>query len=359
MELTQTLNQKETAQLMTDFLGNLDGHEKPILIYQTIGIKLDKPLFMDIHEGSFTTNALLKKYPLSDNQMMFIFVLSEHYVYNYKKRLADFEPCFKVTGLTTKGRIVTSHTRNSDIMDILYCSRPCVIFEDREDFNKERNIAKKTLIVISDKNNIVTVGKRHTYRDLDYSILAHEGKEPFEARVTCVYKEKLDIPRIIIRGRDKHRVSTVRIRSDYYNIDPSGYNIRYFKQRLFCELEKYKNIKIMSEIVSTDYTSDINKLLDEIVSLKNMALVELINITNKTDITHRLLQCVTSSYYVIDNIQDLIAILERVREEYNNGGIGHYIYMTPEMVKHKLENITKSIFKIKQELFSELQHTNN
>lgn len=363
MELTQTLNQKETAQLLSGFLGNLYSHEKPILIYKTTGVKLDKPFFMGIHEGSFTTNALLKKYSLSDNQMMFIFVLSEHYAYNPKTGSTNFEPCFKVTGLTTDGHIFTSHTNNNDILGNLradqYYSTPYAIFKDKKDFDRERNIATKTLIVISDKSNIVPVSKRHIYRDLDYKILSYEGEKPLEARITCIYEEKSDISRVIIMGRDKHRVSTVCIRSNYYSIDSSGYNTDYFKQQLFNKLNKRNNIKIAGELVSTDYTSDINKLLDEIVSLKNMALAELINITNETDIAHRLLHCVTSSYYVINNIQNLINDLKRVREDYNNGSIGHYLYMTPKLVKHKIENITKSISDIKQKLFDELQQTNN
>jgi hypothetical protein len=355
MELTQTLNQKETAQLLSGFLGNLKSHEKPILIYETTGVKLDKPLFMDIHEGSFTPKTLLKKYPLSDNQMMFIFVLSKHYV--YKKGLGGFEPCFKVTGLTTKGHIITTHTRNNNILDIPYSSVPYGMFKNKEDFNKERNIAKKTLIVISDKNNIVSVGMRHTYRDLDYEILSYEGEKPLEAKITCVYKGKSDISRVIIRGRDKHKVGTVRINSDYFFVDSSGYNTEYFKQRLFDELNKRNNIKIVNELVSTDYTSDINKLLDEIVSLKNMALVELINITNETDIAHRLFSCVKLSYYVIDDIQELIDDLKRIREEYNNGGIEHSIHMTPELVKYNLKTIMKSISNIKQKLFDELKQS--
>jgi hypothetical protein len=370
MELTQTLNQKETAQLLSGFLGNLDNHEKPFILYKYMGIKLDKPFFVDIHEGSFTTNSLLKKYPLSDNQMMFIFVLSEHYVYNYKKGSMCFEHYFKVTGVTTKGRIFTSHTNKDNILSTLqpdqYYSTPCVIFTNKKDFDRVRNIAEKTLIVISDKSNIVPVSKRHTCEDLDYTIPAHEGKEPFEARVTSVHRGKSDVIRFIISGRDKYKVSTVRSTYLYYSIDPSGYNIKYFKQRLLSELDKRKRIKSIGELVSIDYISDMNKLLDETVLLKNMALAELINIdTADTDIASNLLRCTRLSYEIINRIQDLMDDFKRVTEEYNNGDIEdigdlwRYDYLTPKNVERSLENFMKSISDVKQKLFDELHQTNN
>jgi hypothetical protein len=347
MELTQTLNQKETAQLLSGFLGNLDSHEKPVLIYKTTGVKLDKPFFMDIHEGSFTTDDLLKKYPLSDNQKMFIFVLSKS---------MDYKHYFKVTDLTTKGDITTSSTKNNGILNNLessqHFSAPCFAFASKKDFNKERNIAEKTLIVISDYKNIVIVDNRHTFKGFRYTIPARKGEKPLEARVTCVYEED---SRLIIRGRDKHKVDTVRLHYQNHDIDPSGYFTKYFKQRLLSKLDKRKGIK---ELVSTDYTSDINKLLDEIISLKNMALAELINIdTIDTPIAYSLLKYVESSYNVIRGIELLVDNLKAIKEEYNNGNMHPCTHWTPELVEQRLEDFMKSIIKIKQKLFDELQQT--
>lgn len=365
MELTQTLNQKETAQLMADFFSELTKSESEVSnrfcniqikhIHESTGVKLDKPLFMDIHEGSFTTNALLKKYPLSTNQMMFIIIL-----YNTKDYWSGTDMVKHcITRVYNTGKVYTDGMRNNYRRQENYLSPKLFnIPYTLDEFNSIRKRAFKTLVIVADRNNMITKESRKD--SYDSRVLSNLSYNPASARVQIVdnigsYYE------VALKGCKEPYTHTMRIYKHYsngeYTIDPSGYVVGYFKDCLIRRLDSHKKRLEFKKVATKDYSSYLQKIYNETVVLKNLLGSTLINTTD-TEFVHNASQLLSSVSRAFSDYNDITKRLNNTITHYNENKLNTYLpytFSSDREVMRYIENCEDRLSTIRQELFDYLQ----
>jgi hypothetical protein len=366
MELTQTLNQKETAQLLSDFFDEITKSESEISkrfrhiqikhIYESTGVKLDKPLFMDIHEGSFTTNALLKKYPLSTNQVMFIVAL-----YNTKDYWSGTDKVNHcITRVYNTGKVYTDGMRSSYRRQENYLSPKLFnIPYTLDEFNSLRKRAFKTLVIVANRNNMIMKENR-TDRDIyDSRVLSDLSYNPAPARVQIVD----DIGSyyvVALTGRKAPYLHTTRIykhwSNDEYPLDHSGYVVGYFRNNLDSRLNLYKKRLELKKVATTDYSSYLQKIYDETVVLKNLLASTLINTTD-TELVHNMSQLLSSVSRAFSDYDDIKKRLNNTITYYNGNKSDTYPYTfsSDRDVMRYIENCEDRLSTIRKELFDYLQ----
>lgn len=364
MELTQTLNQKETAQLMTDFFSELtkseskrDEHIQAKHIYKSTGIKLNKPFFMDIHEGSFTTNALLKKYPLSNNQVMFIVVLYKKK--NYWSELEELE--HTITRVYNTGKIYTrtkSWKSSFDRSEHYLSSGLLGIPNSMDSFNDQRKKAHKTLVIVADSNNMITNEDRKDKYCTESDILDMLEHEPASARVHIIEDNREDFE-VILRGSNIQNPCTMTIdKNDLFSpIDHSGYVVEFFRDRLDDRLEQYREYLGVKKVATTDYSQPLQKVYNEMTVLKNLLATTLISVAD-IDLMNKLSRLVQSVTVAFSDYVYIEERLNRTVTYYNENEPQedwYGIFSSDEDVTWKLSDLEDDLSDIREKLFDYLQ----
>lgn len=364
MELTQTLNQKETAQLMTDFFSELtkseskrDEHLQAKHIYESTGIKLSKPFFMDIHEGSFTTNALLKKYPLSTNQVMFIVVLYKKI--NYWSELEELE--HTITRVYDTGKIYT-HTKSwkssFDRSEHYLSSGLLGIPNSMADFNDQRKKAHKTLVIVADSNNMITNEDRKNKYDLESETLDMLEYNPASARVHII-EDNPNYFKVTLRGSNIQNPYTMPIYKNalFSTIDPSGYVVEFFRDKLNDRLEQHYEYLGVKKVATTDYSQPLQKVYDEMTVLKNLLATTLISVTD-IDIMNKLSKLIQSVTVAFSDYAYIEERLNRTVTCYNKNETRddwYGIFLSDNDVTWRLSDLEEELSDIRERLFDYLQ----
>ena len=353
MELTQTLKQKETARLLSNFFKRR-GNFMYRKIYESTGVKLDKPFFMGIHKGIVDTKELLKKYPLSDNQEMFIVVLYKEQ--NHYTRLEDTHYC--MTRVFDTGKISTRDSRSWGEDEEYLADGLCHISKTVVDFGKARKRAYKTLVIVADRSNIVPRKNRIDKEKCAYRILNNLDSNPASTRVNVVgISDEFwfgHTIRVTLRGSSYVMGIDTKIKEPC-PIDHSGYILGYFRRNLMKRLKQYKNFMGARKVLSTDYSSSLQRIYDEMTVLKNLLGSAFINATDTEVIgaVNNLIYRVSKTFVLYDDIKEIfdstIAVCNGVKV--TNSGY----FSSDKEVKGYLSRLENDLNDIKQELFDYLQ----
>jgi hypothetical protein len=364
MELTQTLNQKETAQLLSDFFDEFTkavsgrfAHSKIKHIHESTGIKLDKPFFIDIHEGSFTTNALLKKYPLSTNQAMFILVLYK--TRDYWSGTDEIEHC--ITRVYNTGRVYTDgmrhdYKRREDYLSTRAFKLPYTL----DGFKNSRKSAYKTLVIVADKNNMLPRERVKHSDNYDTNKLGSLQYNPASARVNVV-EECDSYYHVTLKGSNAPDpfIKKIYKSSNYLSdfVDHSGYVVGYFRDCLDRRLDTYKKSLKIKKVATTDYSLPVQKVYDEMVVLKNILANTLIS-TTATEHVNKINNLIYSVSRAFSEYDSFKKRLDKTVTYYNETGANTYIsgiFFSDKEVMDYLETLESRLSTTRQELFDYLQ----
>jgi hypothetical protein len=363
VECTQTTHQKETITLIKDFFRS---EFSPAtrwwgtdisMLFDITGIKFDKPFMAEVFEGSFTTNSLLKKYPIKASQVMYIFTIRGKYSYSDDKTYCEL----KSTRVYHYGKVYTDGNNNLRWGNEKYFNfRTAPTYYTLDDYNTCRQQAIKTLVLVADKDNIVEKDNRISVPDKEYDLLQNifNGYDDYKAH------------RVVITGKadNKYCVALRNGRGKMYSyhnsycfepIDHSGYCVVAFRKSLINRLGKYRNHLKLKRVVTTDYSWELKTRHDEIIVLKNLIATSIISNTGSKELITLtgLMDKITD---ITRSHENIISKLNRSREAYekcehksiSSFNFGCYEEVTG--VLQDIEYLDRSILYIRTKLFDEV-----
>ena len=362
---TQTAHQKETINLIKDFFHSVNTRSGRMMwelhmmnsLFEITGIKFDKPFMAEVFEGSFTTNSLLKKYPIKASQVMYIFTICGKY--NYYDDETYYE--VKSTRVYHYGKVYTDGNNNLRWGNEKYFNfRTAPTYYTLDDYNTCRQQAIKTLVLVADKENVVEKEHRESVLDKEYDLLQNifQGYNDYKTnRVMIVEKEDNKYWVTLKGGRGEQ----YEYRNSYCfePIDHSGYCVVSFRKSLINRLGNYRNYLKLKRVVKTDYSWELKTRQDEIVVLKNLIATSIIsNTDSKALVTLTgLMDKITD---VTRSHENIISKLKRSKEAYEkceNKSISSFNYGCYDEVNGVLQDfeyIDRSVLYIRTKLFDEV-----
>ena len=365
VECTQTTHQKETINLIKDFFQSASTNnyrtewEVHIMasLFKTTGIKFNKPFMAEVFEGSFTTNSLLKKYPIKASQVMYIFTICGRYSYYDEKTHYEV----KSTRVYHYGKVYTDGNYNLRWGNEKYFNfRTAPTYYTLDDYNKYRQQAIKTLVLVADKDNIVEKDNRISVSEKEYDIMQNifNGYDDYKAhRVLLVDIE--DNKYWVTLRNGKGEKYQYRNSYCYEPIDHSGYCVVSYRKSLINRLGKYRNYLKLKRVVKTDYSWELKTRQDEIIVLKNLIATSIISNTGSKELITLtgLMDKITD---ITRSHENIISKLNRSKEAYekcehksiSSFNFGCYEEVTG--VLQDFEYLDRSILYIRTKLFDEV-----
>ena len=365
VECTQTTHQKETINLIKDFFYPANTKISRTMwevgtmnkLFEITGIKFDKPFMVEVFEGSFTTNSLLKKYPIKSSQVMYIFTMWAKY--NYYDDETYYE--VKSTRVYHYGKVYTDGNNNLRWGNEKYFNfRTAPTYYTLDDYNTCRQQAIKTLVLVANKDNIVEKDNRISVSEKEHDLLqniVNSYNDYKTHRVTVVEKE--DNKYWVTLRHGKGEKYQYRNSYCYEPFDNSGYCVVAFRKSLINRLGNYRNYLKLKRVVKTDYSWELKTRQDEIIVLKNLIATSIISNTGSKTLTTLtgLMDKITD---ITRSHENIISKLKRSREAYEkceNKSISSFNFGCYEEVTGVLQDfeyLDRSILYIRTKLFDEV-----
>lgn len=374
MECTQTANQKETVKLIKDFFSSVGsriigaGWGTGIIskLFGITGIKFDKPFMVEVFEGSFTTNSLLKKYPINESQVMYIFTIREEHSSCNERTYYNV----KSTRVYHYGKVYTNGNDDLKRREEYFDDTQLSAYKNLDDYNTYRQQATKTLVLVTNKKNVIGVKSRKTIskrecdllqdicRDYDYSYnryrVDYDNNAYKTHRVKLVKKEDNKYWVALRNGIGRDYI----YRNSYYfePFDKSGYCVVGFRKYLTNRLGKYRDYLKLKRVAETDYSQELQTRYDELIVLKNLISTSTINNTDSETlwVLNNLMRTTISSINSHENITKKLRNSKEAYKECEHKEIRYYphkCYMKIDDITDDFEKLDRSIKDIRTELF--------
>jgi hypothetical protein len=357
----QTTHLGGTVNLINDFFSSVKdmylGWGNGIIskLFDITGIKFNHLFMAEVFEGSFTTNSLLKKYPINERQVMYIFTVGGDKTY--------YE--LKATRVYHDGKIYTERNNNQNRVKEDYF-RCCEIptYENLKEYNQYRQRATRTLVLVASKWTVVALENRKPVSEKDERVLQNlvwnDRCDTYYKihRVKLVGEEDRMCHITLINGTGKIYKYNKLFRPEHF--DKSGYCVVSFRKSLIRRLESRRNYLKLKRVVETDYSQELQTRYDETIVLKNLIATSILNNTDlKTlDKLDRLMGK-TLSLIILHG--QIISWLEKSSENYEdykhepfNFNTRYCYYLTVDEVTKSFEELDQSIMKVRTELFDEV-----
>lgn len=362
---TQTAHQKETINLIKDFFHSASTNRSRIMwevnvmnsLFKMTGIKFDKPFMAEVFEGSFTTNSLLKKYPIKASQVMYIFTIRG--VYNYYDDETHYE--VKSTRVYHYGKVYTDGNNNLRWGNEKYFNfRTAPTYYTLDDYNTSRQQAIKTLVLVADKENIVEKEHRISVLDKEYDLLQDifNGYTDYKTNRVMIVEKEDNKYWVTLRNGNGEKYE-YRNSYCFEPIDNSGYCVVSFRKSLVNRLGHYRNYLKLKRVVKTDYSQELKTRYDEIIVLKNLVATSIISNTGSKALIalSGLMDKITD---VTRSHENIISKLKRSREAYEKcehksiSSFNFGCYEEVNGVLQDFEYLDRSLLYIRTKLFDEV-----
>lgn len=195
MELTTSFKDPNTVMTVHDFFKGCNFQASDKELFEALGIRLGKPMEIQIIEGRFTHKSLLKALPIDDSQSIFIFVKiknkiqrgSDHILYT---RVTKKEVSYLSSGYGLwNGRL-----KNEPYVDYIHRYYNMIPTNKTEFENIRKNAFQTLAFVVNNSDLVLRKSKREMYSHLYDDI-----------PTVSLDKIETDIDELMVRCNDKVR----------------------------------------------------------------------------------------------------------------------------------------------------------
>jgi hypothetical protein len=317
-------------------------------LFKVTGIKFDKPFVAEVLEGSPIISSLLKKYPINESQVLYIFT-------DYGKNER-----YKATRVYHDGKIYTDryYTPNENY----FGSSQISTYYTLKEYNQCRQQAIKTLVLITDEENVVKVNNRESAIEEERRLLSdiYRHYDSTDCKIYRVKVEKEDNSCYITLKHGRGEKYEYQTSNRLEPIDKSGYCVEAFRKSLAKKINNYKNYQKLKEVVKTDYSQELQARYDEIIVLKNLVGTSVINNTDREtlDTLYDLMDTVISVLSSYDKIVRELKEAKKNCKEYKNKPFSfqtyNCYYKAVDDVTEDFEDLDQSILELRTDLFNEV-----